>query len=90
MNKEPHLDSGFCLFRETTDLVSPISVIYYEQYDDIKALEKRLAQDHEKLQCIVGQVEGFSIPIPFGVAQQPGLDDFADNINTLAFLSALH
>jgi hypothetical protein len=38
----------------------------------------------QDLQCIVGK--GF---VPFGLAQSPGLDDFADGVNTMDFLHNL-
>jgi hypothetical protein len=38
----------------------------------------------EKIQCVVGH--GF---IPFGKAQQPELWDYADGVNTMAFLAEL-
>ena len=47
-------------------------------------LADKIAQWGEKLQCVVGQGH-----TPFGKAQQPELWDYADGVNTMAFLANL-
>ncbi len=90
VNQEPHLDTGFALLRETQEMVSPIAVIYYEYYKDSNDLREKLASRKDKIQCIVGSSEtGISGVIPFGSSQMPGLEDYADDINTLDFLENL-
>ncbi|WP_370090477.1 acyl-CoA reductase [Ekhidna sp.] len=84
VNKTPHLDTGFLLINSTDELVSPISVLFHQEYDSIEKLESILESQKEKLQCIVGQDY-----IPFGKAQRPELWDYADNFDTLKFLSSL-
>lgn len=84
VNKTPHLDTGFLLSVSTDELVSPISVLYHQEYDKLETLERVLKFNKEKIQCIVG--EGY---IPFGQAQKPELWDYADNVDTLEFLSGL-
>lgn len=84
VNKTPHLDTGFLLSVSTDELVSPISVLYHQEYDKLETLERVLESNKEKIQCIVG--EGY---IPFGQAQEPELWDYADNVDTLEFLSGL-
>jgi hypothetical protein len=34
VNRTPHLDNGFLLLKESTDLVSPIGVLFYETYSE--------------------------------------------------------
>ena len=55
---------------------------------DIEEVKTRLANDHEKIQCIVSNnlIDG---SIAFGQTQQPKLWDYADNVDTLAFLSKI-
>lgn len=90
VNREPHLDSGFFLMRETKDLVSPISVIFYEQYENEATLEKRLSEHEAQLQCIVSAKRDFGpATVAVGQAQCPGLSDYADGVDTLQFLSNL-
>jgi hypothetical protein len=87
VNTIPFLDNGFILFQENEKLVSPISVLYYEYYSTVGSLKTRLTEDADKLQCIVGSTALASIP--FGQAQYPQLWDYADQVDTLKFLSEL-
>lgn len=89
VNKEPHLDSGFFLMRESTDLVSPISVIYYEHYRSEAELSLKLSTQSEKIQCIVSMKAWYEGSLSFGEAQQPDLWDYADGVDTLEFLTEL-
>lgn len=89
VNKEPHLDSGFFLVRESEELVSPISVIFYEEYKNEAELNLKLASQHDKIQAIVSEHGWYAGSIPFGTAQEPALWDYADGVDTLEFLSGL-
>ncbi|MEQ8629183.1 acyl-CoA reductase [Ekhidna sp.] len=84
VNKTPHLDTGFLLINSTDQLVSPISVLFHQEYDSIESLQNILDSQKDKIQCIVGK--DF---VPFGKAQQPELWDYADNVDTLRFLTHL-
>lgn len=84
INQTPHLDTGFLLINSTNDLVSPISVLYHQEYETMDQLNEVIKQQEEKIQCIVGQGR-----IPFGKAQLPELWDYADNVDVLAFLKQL-
>jgi len=78
INGTPHLDNGFALITENEALVSPISVVYYQVgTPDVNS---------EKIQCIVGSG---SKQVPFGKTQEPGLADYADNVDTMKFLTGL-
>jgi hypothetical protein len=88
VNRVPHLDAGFVLLQENEKLVSPISVIYYQYYNDLLSLQELIKKDHEKIQCIVGAMKPATIP--FGQAQSPQLWDYADQIDTLKFLEGLN
>lgn len=89
VNNEKHLDNGFLLLKESPDLVSPISVLYYEYYETDKALKLTLDKQVEKVQCIVSKKGFLTGSLPFGQAQSPGLDDYADNVDTMKFLESL-
>lgn len=86
VNKEPHLDNGFLLVRESTEMVSPISVLYYQEYQSEQHLSEILTQNESKIQCVVGNDQKF---IPFGKAQYPELWDYADGVDTMGFLTNL-
>ncbi|MDX1629161.1 MAG: acyl-CoA reductase [Fulvivirga sp.] len=87
VNKEPHLDNGFVLLKPDNSMVSPISVLYYETYKDGKALKTALASNAEKIQCVVSKDGVWSESKPFGQAQFPKVDDYADGVDTMKFLS---
>ena len=89
VNKEPHLDSGFFLMRQSEDLVSPISVIFYEYYQSEAQLSLKLSTNQDKIQCIVAKEAWYEGSLPFGTAQQPDLWDYADGVDTLEFLYSL-
>ena len=75
VNRTPHLDNGFLLITENEALVSPISVVYYAHAADLTS---------DKIQCVVS-----SKHVPFGKTQEPELTDYADNVDTLKFLTGL-
>ncbi|MEI9922101.1 MAG: acyl-CoA reductase [Bacteroidota bacterium] len=77
VNRVPHLDNGFVLITENSALVSPISVLYYANSGDLNS---------DKIQCIVGSGNNY---VPFGKTQEPELTDYADNVDTLKFLTGL-
>ena len=83
------LDSGFLILEKSEELVSPISVLYYEAYRDQKHLNELLAVKSNKIQCIVSANGWFKGSIPFGLAQTPTVSDYADNVDTMKFLSDL-
>jgi hypothetical protein len=87
VNRIPFLDNGFLILQETEKLVSPISVLYYERYTSHDDLMNILKNHEQKTQCIVGNVE--PAKVDFGNAQFPELWDYADQIDTLAFLAKL-
>lgn len=89
VNREDHLDNGFLIVKESTSLVSPIAVLFYECYRDDAHLNELIEESSSKIQCIVSKDGGFKGSIPFGTAQQPELSDYADGVDTLNFLSQL-
>ena len=82
------LDNEFLTLKEDTSYASPISSVFYEYYEDIADLQKRLESESDQIQCVVSNN---LIPnsISFGQTQQPKLWDYADNVDTLQFLISL-
>lgn len=89
VNSEPHFDNGFLLLRKSDQLVSPISVLFYQEYDDHDHLNDLLEGQRDKIQCIVSSSGWWSGSIEFGQAQEPAVNDYADNIDTMQFLTNL-
>lgn len=79
------LDNGFLTIKEDNSHASPISSVFYEYYEELSELEKKLEQEAEQIQCIVSN-NLIKKSIPFGKTQQPKLWDYADNIDTISFL----
>ncbi|REG81888.1 acyl-CoA reductase [Algoriphagus antarcticus] len=86
VNLEEHLDNGFLLVKESEDLVSPISVLFYELYENESQLVEKLDKLKAKIQCVVGNEAD---RIPFGSAQSPEPWEYADEVDTMAFLLEL-
>ena len=77
------MTNGNVLLVEEPSLFSPISQLNFEYYSNLDAVKKSLT-NNDQLQCKVG-----GGGIPFGQAQCPGLSDYADGVDTLAFLKTL-
>ncbi|QDH79736.1 acyl-CoA reductase [Echinicola soli] len=89
INGDEHLDNGFLLCKQSEELVSPVAVLYYETYDDPEKLKELLESQSEKIQCIVSRGRWYPSSVAFGEAQQPAIDDYADHVDTMAFLQRL-
>lgn len=83
------LDNNFLLLKEDTGYSSPIGVLYYEYYDNAEELEKKLLNEAGQIQCIVGNYASALNKTPFGTAQSPKPNDYADGIDTMRFLIKL-
>lgn len=88
VTRAPFLDNGFVLLQQDQRIVSPIAVIYYEFYKDRKELNEPLTRIEDKIQCIVENTA--ESKLKFGQAQFPALSDYADQIDTLKFLTELN
>ncbi|GAA4322766.1 acyl-CoA reductase [Pontixanthobacter gangjinensis] len=82
------LDNGFLMLKEDKNFGSPIATLFYEIYSDETELEKNLEEHSEKIQCVVKLHPGKK-EVKFGHTQKPQLWDYADNIDTIDFLSIL-
>ncbi len=89
VNREAHLDNGFLMLQPSESLVSPISVLFYEEYKNESDLTQVIESHTAKIQCIVSQNGWFANSLPFGQAQSPSLTDYADGVDTMAFLASL-
>lgn len=85
MSEFNFLDNGFLMLKEDQNYGSPIATIFYEEYSSQDALKKQLEINRDAVQCLVA--DGiFSDEVAFGQTQCPGLEDYADGIDTVEFL----
>ncbi len=82
------LDNGFLMIKEDESYGSPIATLFYDYYDSISELETKLKSNADSIQCVVSQGL-FPNDIQFGQTQQPELWDYADNVDTITFLSTI-
>jgi len=81
-------DNGFLVLKEDTSLASPIASLFYEVYDSKEVLKSTLQAKHGEIQCIVSR-NFVANEISFGDTQKPTLTDYADGVDTVAFLLGL-
>jgi hypothetical protein len=82
INHQFYMTNSSLLLIESPSPFSPIAQLHYQFYSDKDKLTANLPLD--QIQCIVGHGH-----IPFGKAQQPELSDYADGIDTMAFVCTL-
>jgi len=83
LNKKYYMTNLSLLLIEESSIFSPIAQLNYEFYNNKKELYSKL-ESMDDIQCIIGK--DF---IPFGQAQNPPIDDYADGVNTMKFLTSL-
>jgi len=88
MSEFEMLENGFFMIKEDKSYASPIATLFYEYYDDAEQLIKKTKADATKIQCIVSK--GFiENEIVFGATQKPELWDYADDVDTITFLTEI-
>ena len=85
MSEFDMLENGFLMIKEDTSYASPIATLFYEYYDSETQLKNKLELDKNLIQCVVSN-EFIETEIKFGQTQKPQLWNYADGIDTLAFL----
>ncbi|WP_299390878.1 acyl-CoA reductase [uncultured Gelidibacter sp.] len=82
------LENGFLMIKEDASYGSPIATIFYEYYNDLDDLKSILNNNEKNIQCVVskGVIEN---SVAFGQSQHPKLWDYADNVDTIAFLTKI-
>jgi Acyl-CoA reductase (LuxC). len=83
MNNIFYMTNESIILRESEQLFSPISQVNYSFYTTPESVKKQLDSRND-IQLIIGNNE-----VAFGTSQQPGLFNYADGIDTMAFLLSL-
>ena len=83
LNNRFYMTNGSIILVEDASVTSPISQLNFEYYKNVEDVRKIL-HDNDAIQCVVGDEK-----TGFGEAQKPQVCDFADGIDTMAFLKSL-
>lgn len=87
VEKMAHLDNGFLLLREEASLGCPVGVLHFQTYGTLEQMKAEVKIHEDKIQCVVASDKlSFKNSVPFGKAQSPELWDYADGVDTMAFL----
>lgn len=89
LNQEKFWDNNFVMMKEDDKLFSPLSVINFSRYSSMDEVKNFIGENEENIQCIVAKEELGLDSVAFGQAQNPGLDTYADNVDTMKFLSVI-
>lgn len=88
MSEFDMLENGFFMIKEDESYASPIATLFFEYYNDLSELKETLEAKKEQIQCIVSS--GFiKNEIAFGATQKPQLWDYADDVDSIKFLSSI-
>jgi hypothetical protein len=83
LNRKYFMSNESILLIEDPSIFSPIGQLHYEYYTDADEVRNSL-KGNEAVQVITGDGG-----LPFGAAQAPGITDYADGVDTMAFLVGL-
>jgi len=78
-------DGGFFIYKRDTTTPPPLGVVGIYLYSDEKSIENYILNNSHTIQCVVNYNYNKSY-VEFGQAQYPGLNDYADGINSLEFI----
>lgn len=89
LNQDKFWDNNFVMLKEDDQLFSPLSVINFSRYSSLDDVKNFVAENEENIQCVVAKKELNLDSVGFGDAQNPSLDTYADNVDTMKFLSII-
>lgn len=80
LNNKVYMSNASLLLVEDKNIFSPVSQLNYEYYKNKDTVINKL-KNEDTVQCIIG-----SGLVPFGQAQCPGINDYADGVDVLKWL----
>ncbi|WP_185204401.1 acyl-CoA reductase [Chryseobacterium sp. C3] len=89
LNQDKFWDNNFVMLKEDEKLFSPLSVINFSRYSSLDEVKSFIEENEENIQCVVAKDELGLDSIKLGEAQNPGLNTYADNVDTMKFLSVI-
>ena len=89
LNQERFWDNNFVMLKEDSSLFSPLSVINFSRYSKIEEVHNFIDEHGVNIQAVVAKPEMGMESIGLGEAQNPGLDTYADHVDTMRFLECI-
>lgn len=86
LNQDLFWDNNFVMLREQESLFSPLSVVHFTRYNHISEVETYLKTHQDQIQCVVSQPDFIKNSIALGSTQNPDLENYADQMDSLLFL----
>ena len=90
INQIPHIGFEHLILKEDKMIPSRIGCVHYEYYNDENQLLSHLEVKRSEIQCLVSvdPFNGWDHVMP-GQSQYPQLNQYADGIDTMRFLTTL-
>ncbi|MEY3052664.1 MAG: hypothetical protein RLY31_2449 [Bacteroidota bacterium] len=90
LNQVPHFNNGCVVLTENEAIASRIAMLHFSFYHSREQLAGELGAHGDEIQCIVARQPLQDLhTIPFGSTQEPGLLDYPDGVDVMAFLLSL-
>ncbi len=89
LNKDEIWDNNFLLLKKSEALFAPVAVVNITEYESVSQINEFLNHHSEKIQAVVSNMNELSNTISFGSAQKPTLNNYADGVDVMEFLSQL-
>ena len=95
MQRADYEPCGGFILCPSDDFPTTLSVISIAEYRELSDVERWLKLNGHRIQCVVSHIKslGTALPfgsvIPFGKAQYPTLNDYADGIDTMQWLRGM-
>lgn len=90
MNGDPFFESDVLIVRAEKSLFSPVGVMNFQEYSSLDEAVEIVVSHQNETQCVVSHKGQFGGSIPFGTTQSPTINQYADGVDTLAFLRKLN
>ncbi len=90
LNQVPHFNNGCVILTQNEAIASRIAMVHFAYYASPEVLATELAGHAEEIQCVATRLDLPALPtVPLGSTQEPGLQDYPDGVDVMAFLLSL-
>ena len=72
--------------KEDPAIASPVGVVFYERYSEIRWVQDQLKDHSEEIQCVISKHPDIRDALLPGTTQEPMPWDYADGVDTISFL----